>query len=468
MNNHLTKNAGEANSASRFLLEKLNTKNMDSGLLLKKMKQLRYINVFPAYSEARIQEEELFSQRSREYGIQVDSFPIPCPGGWWPFHQLDAAWKNRERGLMEAYEKLTKLLQSKDVLINSGGAMIHPEFISGFKHLYKVYICGDDPERSDILSEPVAPYFNFCFPTNIAAVDLYHSWGCKNVNWLFMPVSPDLCDTELTEEKILNGVRDIDIALFCERGTYGFHERGKRIERLIQAFPRAIVRGRGWPGGFAPLDEMIRIYRRTKIGWNLHNSTGPANTRSTTLPAFGIMQICDNARYFGELFELDQEAVGFDTIEECIEKTNYYLAHDIKRREIAARGWKKVTTEYTLEKWWERILINIAPTCIEELGISDHTHSVGLNRNRGSLDEMKRAAVDFYARGEFKEAEKHLGQIIKLYPQDIDALVSLARIYYEQKNYSLALAYLQLAKSINPDDSDVLKGIEIIEMQMRS
>ena len=64
------------------------------------------------------------------------------------------------------------------------------------------------------------------------------------------------------------------------------------------------------------------------------------------LPANGIMQLCDNKAYLGKIFELDKEVVGFETIDEAIDLTRYYLAHDEERRQIAAAGWEKATKEY--------------------------------------------------------------------------------------------------------------------------
>ena len=48
----------------------------------------------------------------------------------------------------------------------------------------------------------------------------------------------------------------------------------------------------------------------------------------------------------GKIFELNNEAIGFDTVEECIDLCRYYLDHDKERRLIAANGWRRVVTDY--------------------------------------------------------------------------------------------------------------------------
>ena len=40
----------------------------------------------------------------------------------------------------------------------------------------------------------------------------------------------------------------------------------------------------------------------------------------------------------------------FQTPEELVEKTDYYLKHDNEREQIARAGYKKVTNCYTYEK----------------------------------------------------------------------------------------------------------------------
>ena len=93
-------------------------------------------------------------------------------------------------------------------------------------------------------------------------------------------------------------------------------------------------------------EEKIPLYQKTKIGPNFHNSTGPINYRLYTLPANGVMQLCDNKSHLGSIFELDKEVVGFNTVEEAIELTKYYLSHENERVDIAVAGWKRALKDY--------------------------------------------------------------------------------------------------------------------------
>ncbi len=343
------------------VMQVLPARSSDSDRSGEDFQRARFLWIYPRYSDERAREEAGWAGRIRALGYRVELFGIPCPEGWWPFPKLNQAWLRQEPALMRAYELVAKTAERGDILVASGGAMVHPEFIAQLPTL-NVFLCGDDPESSEILSKPVAPAFDVSITSNVACVDLYRSWGCRHASWVYQAIRPELGDPTLTEERILTETRDLEVVMLCER-IYNASDRANRIERLHREFPQAFIRGRGWPGGHV---QPAPVYRRAKIGWNLHNSIGPCNTRLVTLPAFGVMQICDNKSNLGQLFKLDEEIVGFDSLEECIDKTRYYLAHDDERRAIAARGWKRAMKDYTEPVQWEKIVNILNPVWREK------------------------------------------------------------------------------------------------------
>ncbi|MBK8096785.1 MAG: glycosyltransferase [Planctomycetes bacterium] len=315
--------------------------------------------VYPAHSPARVREEAAFAASLAQLrGDDVQAVGVTCPDGWWDFPRLDAAWRQRDAGLLRAFDQLGDELAGADIVLASGGAMLHPRFLEQLSAA-TVLVCGDDPENSDRLSRPVAPHFDVAFTTNVACVADYRRWGCRRADWLFPPLrAADLAAAGPVPE-VLERPRDLDAVMLCER-VFGLSDRAQRVERLVAAVPTAFIAGRGWPRGFVDDTTMQALFRRGKIGWNLHNSLGPCNVRLTQLPAYGVLQICDNKSHLGEVFALGDEVVGFDTIDECIEATRYYLVHDDERRKIAARGCQRVRTDYTEAKWWQRILDAVA------------------------------------------------------------------------------------------------------------
>lgn len=283
--------------------------------------------------------------RLRSKGIDIYSFPLTLnpPGSRLLWKDLDQKWKNKESDLMSLYENLaTELRNGYDVFVNWNGINIHPDFL-GQLDTFNVYGCFDDPESSDTLSKPVAWAFDLSLVGNIAEVDTYKRWGVKEVRFWPMGFFDNEFDPSLTKEKILNGERDVDLTLLCERLS---DWRKSRLDRFESAFPDGEYYGQGWRKGFLAESLKIPLYQRTKIGPNFHNSTGPINYRTYTLPANGVMQLCDNKSNLGKIFELDKEVVGFDTIDECIDKCHYYLSHDDERRHIAAEGFERAKRDY--------------------------------------------------------------------------------------------------------------------------
>jgi len=258
------------------------------------------------------------------------------------FDELDILWRYKDQKLLSMYEQLSKELLDYDAFICFNGANIHPEFVANLDCI-TVYGCFDDPESSEKLSKPVATAFDLAMVGNIAELDTYRSWGVKNIHWWPLGFRYDDYDSSLTEQNILEAKRNVDVTLLCERTT---RYRKKRVEQFVSAFPNGAYFGRGWPSGFLPEEQRIPLLQQSRIGINIHNSTGPINFRTFYLPANGVMQICDNKSYFGKIFELGVEAVGYDSIDEAIELTRYYIEHDADRRRIAVAGWKRTLTDY--------------------------------------------------------------------------------------------------------------------------
>ncbi|MEY4572920.1 MAG: hypothetical protein RLZ10_2181 [Bacteroidota bacterium] len=282
--------------------------------------------------------------RLNEYGFSIDDYicPMPVKGMRLPWHKLDYNWKTADKNLMAFYEEFAKKCQQYDVLINFGALNLHPQFLEQLS-IIKILLFRDDPESTEYFSKPIALYHDICAIGNIAEIDQYIKWGHKNVFWLPSGFWLDDYDHELTEEKLFSINRDVDVSILCERLT---QYRKKNLDKYTAAFPQGKYYGKGWPNGFLPESERVNLLQRTKIGVNIHNSTGPINFRTFYLPANGIMQICDNKSHLAKIFELDKEVVGFDSIEEAIDKTHYYLNNSEKRLEIALAGYRRTVNNY--------------------------------------------------------------------------------------------------------------------------
>lgn len=311
-------------------------------------------HVYAEYSSNSTEKIAAWVRRLNESGFNVDSFSLSHksdhPIIYWP--DLDRQWKTGNRQLLTFYELLARKLEDYHVFLNFNGINLHPDFVQQLP-TFNVYACFDDPESSEKLSKPVAWAYDLSMVGNIAEVDAYRKWGVHNVK--FWPLGFRFEDYQpaLSLEQILHGNRSNDLVLLCEKLTAW---RRNRLEKYAEQFPQGEYWGLGWPNGFLSEDKRVPLLQCSKIGVNIHNSTGPINFRTYYLPANGVMQICDNKSFLGKLFVINKEVVGFDTIDEAIELTRYYINHDEERRQIAAAGWQRAIADYNEIEVFQRLV----------------------------------------------------------------------------------------------------------------
>ncbi len=306
---------------------------------------------YNAFSDYAVEWHEGAARRARDMGFNVEAFSLTPEGfnAGADFSHFDRHWRKGDRRLREARERLCDTLSGADVLWNFNGSWVHPAWLDDLQTL-NVFGFFDDPESTARLSAPAARYFDAALVGNLSCLSLYESWGMRRVAWAPLAFLGGDSHPVLTPEQVLSEERGTDAVFLGERET---EWRRRRLDALARAFPQATFHGRGWETGYVSIENRRAIYRDSKIGWNLHNSIGPINQRFFALPAAGVLQICDNRCRSGQVFELGEEIVGFDSIDECIELTRYYLEHDEERRRIAANGLKKYREMFSEERLWE-------------------------------------------------------------------------------------------------------------------
>lgn len=314
-------------------------------------------------------------------GIQVDSFCLTLnpPGPKLSWEDLDKRWKVGDRKLLKMYEDLARKLENYDVFLNYNGINLHPEFVQQLT-VFRVYACFDDPESSEDLSKPVASSYDLCLVGNIAEVETYKKWGVKEAKFWPLGFFSNMYNPSLTKEDILNNSREVDIALLCERQSK-WRIQDKRIDTFVSEFPKGHYYGKGWPSGFLEQNELVPLYQKTRIGPNFHLSTGPINLRTYTLPANGVLQICDNKSHLNKIFQVGKEVIGFDSVQECIELCRYYLSHEKDCRQIAAAGWERAIKDYNEVAVFQRFLKAVQESQ-ETVSLPDHNVLAYLARYR--------------------------------------------------------------------------------------
>lgn len=285
------------------------------------------------------------------------------------FPYLDREWRKRDARLMRLYEALGRAIDACDVFIHYSGALIHPEFLKQFDKL-TIYHCADDPDASAVLSRPVAPHYDICAISNPTSIGLYNSWGCRNT--FFWPLG-SFSYVDGSDATPGGGLpfssRDIPVIFVGSKfgvprvrfiGNYlRLFRKTSRMKRIERSFPELVAYGWGWGRGRATDDMIAPLYKRSRVGFNLHNSLGPINGRLYDLAAFGMCQICDNKATLDLVFEPGTEIIGYDTVDECIDLIRYYVTHPNEAERIGIAARARFLRDYSMTAIWKRFFAEV-------------------------------------------------------------------------------------------------------------
>ncbi len=258
------------------------------------------------------------------------------------------------------------------------------EFLDEIKKHTKIASRVQDDDvfkKAEKISKPYVKYYDYAFCSSvyykwdeILMKDMYKKRGAKNSE--FIPLW--LYHHKYDENRNIDYEnRDIDLLyvwwLYLSKILRVFKLK-KHFKDRMRIYGRWWISPKKWKNKLFSLlrwyynveeikplntqEEFIEIYQRTKIWFNLHQEYGPTNARMYELPWNWVMQICDNEKWLSHIFELDKEVVWYKTLNEAIQKIEYYLKHDEERIRIAKAGNKRVQ-EYRIEKCFEKILSTV-------------------------------------------------------------------------------------------------------------
>ncbi|HEY6351158.1 MAG TPA: glycosyltransferase [Candidatus Angelobacter sp.] len=311
-------------------------------------------------------------------------------------HQLDQAdvidrmYREKDTRYMHFIRDFIDKFRDADLVVLATYNPVHPEVLQNdLPKPIKVLGFVDDPISTYVRGIAYlwafdgAAYISPSYNNQLLFKDALERWGCRQSRWWPLlsprnrPVNPGgyWPLSAARAQGLARGdtfFRDRDLDLI-----YVGSQQGPKVNRLIQLRKRFGSRfkiyGR-WPmagyGGAArwfkgkpglwtrvrPIsdEERTSFYYRTKIGINMHLSDTPmetGNMRMYEVPAHGMMLLCDKAgmNAHEQIFVPGKEAVFYDSIEDAIEKIEYYLHYDEERIRIARAGFSRVHRDYDAE-----------------------------------------------------------------------------------------------------------------------
>jgi len=198
----------------------------------------------------------------------------------------------------------------------------------------------------------LAPYVSVTLFTDMVEVEFMRKLGLK-ADFLHLGFNSEV----YTNKGIVIDSKDIVfMGTHYPKNPYPLSEfRKEMVGRLMQTFGSDFaVYGFGWEmfkSGVMYLKdfEEAMVYRSCKIAINANHFSYPRYANSRTLKAMGSGAFCLAHQYpdMNKDFKVGKHLDSWQTIDELIEKINYYLENDKARNKIAKSGCEWVRANHT-------------------------------------------------------------------------------------------------------------------------
>ena len=240
----------------------------------------------------------------------------------------------------------------------------------------------DDHWRLENYSRYYAPHFTKVITTWSLAPAEYAKYGIRNVirsQWG--------CNAEVYHP--VDAPKDIDVSFVGMKNVH----REKIIAELKAAGIDVFVRGFGWGTPKISLDEMLKVFSRSRINLNLNPPTSALSLKSVAqiflrrhrnkfwpdyhlfanwrsyfrkkIPmikarpfevaacgGFCISGLADDTETY---YLPGKETAFYKDVPDLVEKIKYYLAHAEEREAIAKAGYERTVKEHTYKARFEKI-----------------------------------------------------------------------------------------------------------------
>ncbi len=213
--------------------------------------------------------------------------------------------------------------------------------------------------------------------TNTEDIQIFFSRnGVKNTRWIHQGFAPEFFRISGRE----SGGRDIGYAEAAMIGSMGYPIYKKRCEQVMLLRKNSVdikwwgprlsrqwknlpyfLGGvhRAWAGKEAYMEDFTDIVKNVKIfigqDADIPISGRYLSNRIFAVAGCGGFYLGRKTPGIESAFEIGKEVEVFDSDDELLEKVNFYLKDDERRKGIAAAGQKKVLTHYTYRQQMKKI-----------------------------------------------------------------------------------------------------------------
>jgi len=227
----------------------------------------------------------------------------------------------------------------------------------------------DDDVRFDSYTAGWLPYLDYCLTHQREALTRYSAAGARPYQLIPGANADVYMPLRLTQ---------------CYEVTFvgrNFGDRGAWLEGLAGRGVPVHGFGHGFPSGFLPTRDVVRLFNESRINLCLsrdyrENAGLQLKARVFEICMSGAFALCEWTPDLEEYFDIGREVEAFRTMDEAVEKIRFYLKHETRRIAIARAGMQRAQACYR-----EDLLLAGVFEAIEE---GEHTGS----RSQKPLDAV--------------------------------------------------------------------------------
>lgn len=194
----------------------------------------------------------------------------------------------------------------------------------------------------------IARHFDLCWTSTADALPKYLVEGATP---LYLPegANPSVHAPVAVE-------RDIDVSFVgqCYEPRPRFIEALRRAGLAVQAF------GPGWPNGRVPLQEMVRIWNRSRVTLGFSGVLGHAGShclkgRDFEVPMSGGLYLVEHHDELAPFYRLGQEILTWRDEDELVDRVRWVLQHPDQAERIREAGRARAMAEHTWDARFRRV-----------------------------------------------------------------------------------------------------------------
>ena len=198
----------------------------------------------------------------------------------------------------------------------------------------------DDHWRFDVLSRTYAPFYDFWCTTDRRSYPRYQS----ELNYDRAILTQWAVNEELFYPD-MGSVVGLSPVLSWVGQVYGTRE--SMLSSVSQKLPLRVY-------DFIPLDSVRRVYSTSRAVLNLSEGfiegTWTIKGRVFEVPACAGLLLTQKSPYIEDFYTLGQEIIVWRSVDDLVERFNYYLHNDRARVNICQAGYHRTVQDHTYVK----------------------------------------------------------------------------------------------------------------------